>query len=216
MVIGIDLDGVVCDFIGSLLRMEGRGELQGNQQDYYFPHKGDCVVYTEKQFMKAWDEFNAQHGFIGIKMISGAFEGIEELLKKKFEIVFVTDRKKESFRDTWYWMRLMGWLGRIPVVFSNGEKVKFLVGDNFGRISPIGSFGTPFHGGIPLVMVDDEPKILRGLNEVQGDNGILPICFDQSWNRDVPINVVRMYDWEELVMFIKDFHDRSTDEKMGG
>jgi len=195
MVIGIDLDGVVCDFIGSLLRMEGREELQGGQQDYYFPHKGDCAVYTEEQFMKAWDEFNAQHGFIGIKMISGAFDGIEELLKKKFEIVFITDRKKESFRDTWYWMRLMGWYDKIPVVFSDGQKVERVLHSNID------------------ILVDDSLEILKGVYEEYEMNfkTALPVCFNQTWNSQLNLTIPRFYDWEALIEFIVNYRARKNE-----
>lgn len=202
MNIALDLDGVVCDFVRSILRLCGKEERYGEVDSYYFDPpdpRDEGEVLTREEFYDAWNKFTDNHGFAGIQLIPGAFDGINELRQAGEFIYFISDRRKEDQEDTYCWKRLMGW-EEIPIVFSEGRKVKILSGLPLGEI--------PF----PDIFMDDQPNIFsdiyyqHSLMMKRGsllERGLIPVVFNQPWNQAIIPELSRALNWQGFRLLVE-------------
>jgi len=186
MNIFLDLDGVVCDFTGSLLRMVGKEELAHKIDFYHFENDNNSEVLTEDEFFQAWDKFTALQGFVGIKWMPGAYRGIKELIAMGYKVHFITDRRVQDRDQTRRWKVLNGF-GDIPLIFSMGDKLRIL------KVRDVDVF------------VEDKVEIIKEAKEL----GINVVRFQQRWNRELKFSpTFREYipfakNWNDLVLWIK-------------
>ena len=191
MIIGLDLDGVVADYIGGL--RVSLGKMRGE----------DGSTYTTDVH---WDlrEWNLQDGeyeklhayaveenriFSTISPLPGAVTGVQQLVDKGFRIRIITNRDTrpcdmtEAVRDTATWLHNHN----IPY-----HDLCFI---------------HPKADAKATIYVDDAPLKLAALQSAE----CRIVVFDQPWNRDFPTNsnsvpkshrVDRVKSWDELVKFL--------------
>lgn len=119
MKIAIDLDGVVCDFVGTLKRIV-TDKLDETKYD---------LGLSKVKFKNIWDYFTSRHGFVGIDFIEGAREYLKDLMYDH-KVVFVTDRRRKDWGQTLDWKVLKGF-DPIGIVFTEGNKAEHIINNQY-------------------------------------------------------------------------------------
>lgn len=186
--IGIDIDGVCYDFVGSYLDHIGRDRKDLKLDEWEFFHE---LGQTREQFLAACsDGLRAGVIFGGERVLPGACSGIYGLIKAGHEITFITDRasldptRVQRIRDmTHKWLERVG-LGDIPVIFDGdkGKVAKQLDLDYF---------------------LDDK---IENCWDV-ANQGVRVALLDQPWNRRKPsapcIPYQRVFSWSGFVGWVE-------------
>lgn len=171
MRIGLDLDGVVCDFVGAANRWfsleASHPPIPADRWDWYLKYPGGAEL-GERLFTDGVD-FGI---YLYAKPIVGALTGITMLLKANHDLTFVTYRKgKTAEADTKSWLRRYHF-GDLPVVF------------------------TPDKGEVPWELhLDDHPETVVDLRN-KGRNAVL---FAQPWNDWLHNRVPTVRGWGDFL-----------------
>lgn len=169
--IGLDLDGVVCDFHGALIEAVGApSRMDGWDWATWYP------LSLEKQAQAA--AFTADpESYANLAMLPGAKRGVRALHDFGHKITIVTARPKDAEEATQAWVRrhLRGDIEEVMVVGGNGEKVERIVEQAFHLV------------------IDDNAVTIQRLVEL----GIGAVVFNQPWNVG-KVDAPRVYDWRHL------------------
>lgn len=181
MRIGVDLDGVVCDyqnFLVSYINERLRKNLKiKDWTDWNFTNSG----LTSQEFVQLVKHHQVAGMFAYLPEIPGALEGLEELAQDN-SIHIITSRHGNARRDS------LSWLTSREVKY---DTISFT--DNKGKIGRLLDLD---------YMIEDSPKYAAQMK----DEWITPILYNQPWNasfKEGPV-VKRVDDWEGVLGVIKD------------
>jgi uncharacterized HAD superfamily protein len=176
--VGLDLDGVVFDFVhGFSLFLHdhyGAPVIRSEEATAWYWHAD--VGLTEAQWHEGFAAFSAGGGFRGLELRPGAWDGVWSLLAAGHEIQYVSARRGAPRADT----------------------VQALVRNRL----PPGPLRISEHKGRAVrelgldVFVDDRPaNVLEVLRA-----GARTFVMDLPYNRcDLPAEIVRVAGWRELL-----------------
>jgi len=173
--IGVDIDGVVCELLPSLLervnKKYGSRLKKTDITDWNFK-RGTVDLYKEILESLTDDNF-----VLNLPTVHGAREAIEKL-SKHYHIIFVTARKVAPEKSTKEWIK-KNFGGHYTVIFNGKKedvKMDMLIDDNWGNA-----------------------------NAFVQKTGAYALLFDQPVNRYMPHvhGIERCYDWEDVLRTVK-------------
>lgn len=173
MKIGLDLDGVVADFVGAANKwfkaQSGHPEeIPADCWDWYLKYPGG-VELGERLFVDAVNEGL----YMRCKPVPGALDGILMLVKAGHDVTFITYRQGDTAEaDTRAWLRRWHF-GYLPVVFTKDK----------------GSVEWELH-------LDDHPETVVDLRVRQGRSAVL---FAQPWNVQLQNRVPTVRGWGDFL-----------------
>lgn len=193
MRIGIDIDGVIADFVPSFLEFynEKHGiNIKVKDILHYDIHI--AMGIDEKQLWKLMGEYWKTRYFNNIKPIKNS-KKIINILKQDHELFIVTARIPPLFEYTEKWLKQY---------FSNCFTEIFYTGD-FNQKGELKSDVCKKHK--IDILVEDSLKISNQCAE----QGIKVLLFDQSWNQIKKLheNITRVEDWKETLAIIEKLDD---------
>lgn len=172
MIIGVDLDGVVCDFVGAantwIVKTYGYDLVVPTEWDWWLQYPDGRMVW--RSMWRAIDEglLRPQH----CKAVDGAVAGVQQLVTDH-KVLFVTHRPARVAHDT------AVWLGRHKLPLNLAFiRDKSLVRADF--------------------YVDDKPATVRSLR----DAGYDAVLFAQPWNTEAWDELPTVNGWKELLFAI--------------
>ena len=185
MIIGIDIDGVIADFVGSFLPKLNRYCKCSFQDiiDYDF-EKNINIDISAIEIKKLWREVEKEKIYRELRLIKGSIEALNKLAKSS-TIILITNRKKVNQKDTLLWLR------RHKIPFA-----KLVVADN--RKEKI------FEMKKCDIVLEDSLEIAR----ILGVCGKPVLLFDYPWNR-MNNNIIRIKDWKQAINQIDLYRKRS-------
>ena len=188
MKIGIDIDGVIVDFLNSYLdifeKKYGRKEIY---EKIYSDKFWECLNITQEEAKQLLDYFDETEYFENMKFIDGAKEAIGILLREH-EVVFITARPLYIQSKTDYFFK-KHFEGEIKIVFSNefvnnGLKSK-------GEICMENNIE---------IMIEDNKDYAKNC----ADKGVKVLLMNHPWNKEFYYkNVTRINNWKEAMSIIK-------------
>lgn len=178
MNLGIDLDGVVCDFASAAnqfladnLRVE---PIAIDRWDWYKGYGPD----VEPVWKYLWDHA-VPHGFFRcIEPVYGAHRGLIELRERGHVIVFCTARPMAAAVDTEAWLKDFGF-GDCPVFVTASAEAKR-------------------HLGVD-VLLDDRPDTVQAYAET----GKRSVLYRQPWNREAWRLSTGVRSWQQFVGLVE-------------
>ncbi len=190
MIINVDSDGVVYDFIGIVQRrlerwLDRKLETPTSWQveNTWGITREDVVFHFERE---------AKHGVFQFgSPIPGAIDGLKALIDKGHQVRIVTNKAgmgrgtRAAIQDTAHWYGLKGLLGDLDLVFTRGYDKQAYPAD---------------------VVIDDQPN----LTWIQ--KNAANILFDQPWNQNLAVIPegmwIRAADWDVVLELvdIETFH----------
>ena len=172
MRIGIDLDGVVFDFVGTLERLYLKWfgfPLAGKVAHWDDPLKLSHFATNRELF----DWFERAGGWTDMEMYPGAAGSIDKLLEDGHSIVFITARHGAGADASTDWHEASPWFTSSMLVC------------------------TPSKQTVPCtVYIDDGPHIIEQLRDAGKD----AIVFNRPWNRKA--EGTRAADWPDVLDII--------------
>jgi len=176
MIIGLDMDGVIADFMGAVI-----------EQYNHFTNEGitlsDIKTYSPNKYIKdprRWRKIIESPGFMrALKPIDGAIEGVETLHKAGHEIIFISNASN------------------CPT--SGHEKRDWLkyYFHNIWDIAPLVLTYYKYHVYCD-VLVDDNVKNFKNLR-----TNTKPLLWDWPYNQDAT-EFKRTYSWAHFLAWVKD------------
>jgi len=126
--IGLDLDGVVCDLLGAARRAFGEPACpQAYSFEEMYPHVSDDILASF---------FHHQATYARMRPIPGATESIAKLLALGTKIVYVTSRPAYLYQPSSEWLRVYGIQAPLRTVLSKEVEVRRLGIDIFVDDNP--------------------------------------------------------------------------------
>ena len=187
MVIGIDLDEVLADFINSFLKFYNKKNNTSFQRN-----KISCSNIwkiwgeTQEKIMEEVYDFYETHYFENIEPIAGAIEGID-VLSQKHELKIITSRQNNIKRKTKDW---------IEKNFSNKFSEICFANHFAPNGSSIKKSEICFRESVD-VMIEDSPDYATDC----ASNGIKVLLLDCPWNRSTKSSekITRVQSWGEII-----------------
>jgi len=182
----MDIDGVVCDLVPSVLTyLNDRHGLNVALNDIkeWNPSLGKD---REIQFSDEVNEFFKERGRVSkLPIVNGSADGVRAILNSGVKTVFITGRSPRHQTMTRWWLQ-----------------------ENFGLADPLlihAPFGKQHWRQVfpDAVLIDDS---LFEISKWEAVGGTC-IVFDQPWNREVEVEWYqgRVKEWSELVKIIKEW-----------
>jgi 5'(3')-deoxyribonucleotidase len=164
-VIGIDMDGVVADFVGaSIIKAKELWNIDISYEEFTRPRTGKLIAEkvfshpTQKQIEEVYHSIATEGTFENLPLLSGAYDAVKELNKDN-AILFVT--------------KALEW------EFCPGEKKEWL-GQNFPDINyklvVVDMMETKSYLNLDF-MIEDDPRTILALKYPVG------IVVEQPWNK---------------------------------
>ena len=176
MIIGLDMDGVMADFMGAVI-----------EQYNHFTNENitlaDIKTYSASKYIKdphRWQRIIESPGFMrSLKPINGAIEGVETLHKAGHEIIFVSNASN------------------CPT--SGHEKREWLkyYFHHIWKIAPLVLTYYKYHVYCD-VLVDDNVKNFKNLRD-----NTKALLWNWSYNKDMQ-GFDRIYSWAHFLKWVKD------------
>lgn len=177
MNIGLDMDGVCYDFVGSLKEWLKRPDLPDAKEWDFFKSQWGM---TPKQFTTICNEaVDAEKLFKFGRPIPGALSGTDLLVKEGHSLHIITNRffGRRSSANTEFWL----WLYGVSYDSLNFLRDKTLLNCD--------------------VFIDDSPENIEALEAA----GKKTIVFDQPWNSNVTAGV-RAKGWGEVIEIVREMN----------
>lgn len=178
LTLGIDLDGVVCDFPSAandyLCSELECSPLPVDKWDWYKGY-GEAV---EPVWQRLWDEVVPGGFFLTVDEVSGACDALDHLRRQGHTLVFCTARPMCGAVDTEAWLEMHGFAGH-PLFVTADSKAKQ-------------------HMGVDLLIDDKSATIRKHLS--LGKHAVL---FKQPWNRDHWHKVPSVSGWGEVIGLVE-------------
>ncbi|MBI5229280.1 hypothetical protein HY991_04155 [Candidatus Micrarchaeota archaeon] len=197
MLIGMDLDEVLADFLSSVIKFHNTTYGTSLKREDFFSYNfWEVWSGTREEAIKKVYEFHKTHYFHEIQPVEGAVEGVREL-KEEHELVVITSRQYGIEKETRVWVQKT-----FPDAFSGVYFTNDFSKDGL-RSKSKKDFCKEL--GIDLLVEDH----LNYAKECVAD-GVRVLLLDCPWNkRERPQKVSRVYSWKEIVeriQFISSFH----------
>ena len=174
LALGIDLDGVVCDFASAanewVAAQMGVTPIKTDRWDWYLGY-GEGV---EEVWGRLWAEAVPDGLFLACNPIDGALDALDDLWSGGYTLVFCTARPMSAAVDTEAWLKMHGF-GTCPLFVTADSRSKR-------------------HLGVDL-LIDDKPETI-GRHRADGRQAVL---FKQPWNRDYWHKLPSVSGWSEVV-----------------
>ncbi|MFA6338589.1 MAG: hypothetical protein WCW87_00810 [Candidatus Paceibacterota bacterium] len=193
MIIAIDIDEVLGDFLSSFIKYHNDKYQTSMITDDFVTYDFSKVMnYSKDEAYKRIDEFMGSEDFKNIPTIEGSKEAIE-ILKKNHKLHIVTARPKFIAEKTQEWIDR-----NFPDAF---EKIHFAYSvyrnpsDSFTKSEICKNIGSD-------VFIEDMPEyaIEASVNVPQ------VFLVDRLWNKNssLPKNVKKVFSWREIVERIEE------------
>ncbi len=184
MIINVDSDGVVYDFIGIVqMRLERwldrdlETPTSWNVEETWGISKEDVRFHFEREAKHGVFQFGAP--------VTGAIAGLRALIDSGHQVRIVTNKAgmgrgtQAAIQDTAHWYGLKGLLGDLDLVFTRGYDKQNYPAD---------------------VVIDDQPNMSWTQKEA------VNILFDQSWNKNLTGSGdgmwIRAADWNVVLELV--------------
>jgi uncharacterized HAD superfamily protein len=182
LIIGLDIDGVIVDYIHSILPLlcEIKGETV-KYEDITHPALSKLLDIDEKAAAGIWERILGTDLLQTAPPMSGAIEGLKEL--GHHEIWLITGRPV-SLRDL-----TVSWLNEKGIKYN---RIEFDSGKTTGKLSLERQCD---------VFIED---LLEAAN-LLANSGIITLLFNQPWNQtpELPERCRRVYDWSQVLTEVK-------------
>lgn len=178
MRLGIDLDGVVANWVDGMRRhFVARGWPVDTLPDPHEYAVWSCWPMTKDTFMEGWERWAAGGGYTTLEPYPGAIDGMRYLadLGHTLHIVTARSRTRRGIGGT------IDWLERHGVPF------KSLAFDSDKATHRMD------------LWVEDSTANAIAIAQACGR----PILMDQAWNQDAPSYIARAYGWPEVVGYVE-------------
>lgn len=177
LTLGIDLDGVVCDFPTAanlhLADMLGADPIPVDRWDWYKSYGED----VEDEWIALWDEYVPGGFFLTLDEISGACDALDVLRRLGHKLVFCTARPLCAGQDTEAWLEMRGFGGHALFVTGDSRTKQYL--------------------DVDLLIDDKSATICK--HRALGKDAVL---FKQPWNRDHWHKVPSVSGWDEVLELV--------------
>ncbi|MFA5093330.1 MAG: hypothetical protein WC543_05260 [Candidatus Omnitrophota bacterium] len=179
MKIGVDIDGVVADFVGSFLP-ELNKYCNCSSEDIvnYDFEKNIKINITDSQNKELWGIINKNKLYSKLKLIKGCEIALSDIIKNN-SIILISSRKKEIRGDT------LAWLKKYKISFS---KLK-LFDSKKEKIKAMSKCD---------IVLEDDLEVARALSALD----VQVLLFDYPWNR-IGSNIKRIKSWGQALKIIK-------------
>ena len=193
MKLGFDIDNVISDFNGALMKeyLAHDKEINGGgivNADAWYITRG-MFSWPQDEVQRFYDD-NIERIARDLPVIDGAREGIARLRREGHEIYLITGRDNGEYSDprrmTEEWLKRSG-IEYDGIFYTNAYK-----NEQHGKAEIC------LENGIEL-MIDDSPHICRDCIE----KGVPTVIVDTPFNRTDEFE--RVYGWEEILNYIKGF-----------
>ncbi len=187
--IGIDIDGVVVNFMEGYLKFHNlKYKTFFNLEDITHYHLWECGIHSSrKNFIREILDFQNSNEFGGLKLIEGAKFGLNEI-SKKYRIYFITSRAietKEKTIDFFY--------KHFP---KNGYEFIFS-GEVYGGLAK-----SEICNKLQIEkMVEDNAEYALGCAK----KGIKTLLLNKPWNRNYRKhkNIIKVQNWIDILKKLK-------------
>jgi len=179
--IGIDIDGVLADFIVPFLEYcNGRFGISYKKEEVSSFYFLDSIGFPEEKSLKTYNDFYNSELFETITPIEGSFNGVLKLFQKRYRLNLVTARPDSLKEKTFLWL----WKN-YPNIF---EQVNFTNGSKKSDFCLRNSISA---------MIEDHADYANDCAE----KGIETFLITQPWNflETLHPGVRRVKDWSEIV-----------------
>ncbi len=188
MLIGIDIDDVMADFISPLIEFHNRRYGTSLKADDFHSYRfSEVWGGTDEEGIRKVFEFCNSRYFAGIKPADGAVEAIGKL-SKKFDLVSLTSRPVELEPKTLEWLEKY-----FPGIFA--DKIYFAHNSyvNFGNRKKKSEFCRDLN---ITFLIEDSLEYARECSEI----GTRIYLLDKPWNRTGELEgVIRVKSWDEII-----------------
>lgn len=178
LTLGIDLDGVVCDFGGKanqwLADQLDALPIPIDRWDWYKGYGDEAGPLWEQ----LWDAQVPGGFFLTVDEVPGACDALDDLRRSGHTLVFCTARPMCAASDTEAWLEMHGFAGHHL----------FVTADSKAKV----------HMGVDLLFDDKADTIIR--HRAAGKNAVL---FKQPWNRDHWHQVPSVSGWHEVIHLVE-------------
>jgi 5'(3')-deoxyribonucleotidase len=192
MVIAIDIDAVLGDFLSQFLKY--RNDTYGSswKRDQFYTYVWSQVFKESKEQMYSImsDFFNSDY-IHEIKLMPGAKEGIDTLKTRGYTLDVVTSRPRLIKRETLKWLD-QHFPGEFTRVYFSNQPAYGSFGPTKAMICE--EIGAKF-------FIDDQYHYC----EEVAKKGLQVFLFDNPWNQDIDLapGIERIKTWNEIVSKIK-------------
>lgn len=176
MIIGIDVDGVLRDFVGSVQRIVKNlfPHMEIKEHTTYALQPAYPDDFDISKFI--WEGSHTRDIFSAADIFPGAEDFMHKLSKLKVDVAICTSQKYRTEQYTLNWLQLRG--------------IKY---DHF--------FVTNAKHLLPVkVLVDDKPSTIINC---QSSSKIIPICFEQPWNTQIESPIIRTNKYDKILDIIE-------------
>lgn len=175
--LGVDLDGVVCDFAKAanewLADQMGVTPIDVDKWDWYRGY-GDEVLPLWDQL---WEREVPNGFFLTVEEVPGACDALDTLRRSGHKLVFCTARPMCSGVDTEAWLEMHDFKGHPLFVTANAKAKQ--------------------HLGVDL-LIDDKVETVNKYRALGKD----AVLFKQPWNVTAWHKVPSVYDWNEVIELV--------------
>ena len=185
MKIGVDIDGVIADFVGSFLPLLNKYcECKLEDIINYDFEKNININITQEENKKLWKEIEKNRIFKELKLIKGCQAALKKISKGN-TIIQISSRKKKVHIDTVKWLRKNKIpFAKLELVDNIKSKVSKMIGCD--------------------IILEDNLEVARML----GAKGKLVLLFVYPWNI-ISRNVMRVKNWTQAEQQIELYKSRA-------
>lgn len=173
--LGIDLDGVVCDFATAANEyMAGTLGVPPIAIDRYDWWRGYGATHNqgvvEQAWESLWNEAVPKGFFLGVGPVPGAIDALNDLREKNYTLVFCTARPVASASDTQAWLDGYGFGGHALFITGSAKAKRYM--------------------GVDLLLDDRGDTVQRHLKA-----GKKAALFQQPWNAKDWLDMPSVANW---------------------
>lgn len=185
MILGIDIDGVIADFVGSFLpKLNKYCKCEVKDIVDYDFEKNISINISEAELIELWRVVEEDKIYKKLGLIKGSIKALNKLAKNN-TIKLITNRKEVNKKDTVLWLKRH----KIPfteLIVAENRKEKIL---EMRKCD---------------IVLEDSLGIARILSVL----GKPVLLFDYPWNR-MNKNIIRIKDWKQAINKIKLYNKQS-------
>lgn len=191
--IGIDLDGVCADYVGSVLaEYRDAGITRGMISDLPIMHRRDFLLEWDDLWkvgkfdgpdeMYAWLDARNQDRWRELAWLPGALDGVQKLVDDLHEVVFITARPYTAEVQTWHWLE------EVELDLDRGDDYELCVTHDKAGVQPACD-----------IYLDDSPEHLAKLVEAHPQATV--VRYVQPWNRPIA-GTIAVDGWSEFLALV--------------
>lgn len=191
MLIGVDMDDVLVDFVSAYIKYHNESyNTNITKEEVYTYNLWEVFKEPKATSIKKLDDFYNTDYFKNIRPVIGAIDHVDRL-KKNNEIIIITSRPIKIREETERWLNkyLSGKFSRLYFAYNH-----YIKEGEAGKKSEICT-----SLGINILIEDS----LEYATECALKN-IRVMLFDRPWNKSKDLkNISRVYSWKEVLNNIK-------------